>query len=91
MVGLLWLPGSFVVYGNGQEIYRWDSPRVANQPALLILQNELGGWDNEPVDDAELPADFVVDYIRVWQRKDLASPADGPKPNKGSFDIRKEK
>ena len=29
VVGLLWLPGSFVVYGNGQEIYRWDSPRMS--------------------------------------------------------------
>jgi hypothetical protein len=38
-----------------------------------------GGWDNNAVDDKQLPADFVVDYVRVWQRKDLASAADGPK------------
>jgi beta-glucanase (GH16 family) len=86
VVGLLWTPGSYVVYGNGKEIFRWDSPRVSNLQAYLILQNEIGGWDNEEVDDAQLPADFVVDYIRVWQRKDLATPEDGPKPNKGDLD-----
>jgi beta-glucanase (GH16 family) len=86
VVGLLWLPGRFVVYGNGQEIFRWESPRVSAHPAHLILQNEIGGWDAEPVDDTQLPADYVVDYIRVWQRKDLASPADGPKPNQGRPD-----
>jgi hypothetical protein len=35
------------------------------------------------MDDAQLPADLAIDYIRVWQRKDLASPEDGPKPNDG--------
>ncbi len=86
VVGLLWTPGSCIVYGNGKEIFRWESPRISNQQAYLILQNEIGGWDNEDVDDSQLPADYVVDYIRVWQRKDLASPEDGPKPNKGDFD-----
>ncbi len=86
VVGMLWTPGSLVVYGNGQEIFRWENPRVSNQQEFLILQNQIGGWDNDPVDDAQLPADFVVDYLRVWQRKDLASPDDGPKPNKGDFD-----
>ena len=33
-----------------------------------------------PLDDpARLPDDFVIDYVRVWQRKDLASEADGPR------------
>lgn len=86
VVGLLWTPGSYVVYGNGREIFRWDSPRISSQQAHLILQNEIGGWDNEEVDDAQLPSDYAVDYIRIWQRKDLVSAEDGPKPNKGDFD-----
>jgi beta-glucanase (GH16 family) len=86
VVGLLWTPGSYVVYGNGKEIFRWESPRISNQQANLIVQNQLGGWDNEDPDDAQLPADFVVDYIRVWQRKDLATPEDGAKKNGGGLD-----
>ncbi len=86
IVGLLWTPGSLVFYGNGKEFARWESPRVSAFQAELILQNLIGGWDNEELDDAQLPADFVIDYIRVWQRKDLATPEDGAKPNKGGLD-----
>ena len=39
-----------------------------------------GGWDNTALDDAQLPNDLVIDYVRVWQRKDLASQDDGKKP-----------
>lgn len=86
VVGLLWTPGSLVFYGNGKEFARWESPRVSALQAELILQNLIGGWDNEELDDSQLPADFVVDYIRVWQRKDLATPEDGPKQSKGGLD-----
>jgi beta-glucanase (GH16 family) len=85
-VGFLWTPGSMIVYGNGMEIWRWESPRISSQESFMILQNEIGGWDNERVDDSTLPADYVVKYIRVWQRKDLATPEDGPKPNQGHED-----
>jgi hypothetical protein len=30
-----------------------------------------GGFEYEPLDPATLPADLEIDYIRVWQRKDL--------------------
>jgi hypothetical protein len=33
----------------------------------------MGGWDNNDLDDARLPDDFTIDYVRVWQRKDLAA------------------
>ena len=28
----------------------------------------------------QLPADYLIDYVRVWQRKDLASALDGKQP-----------
>ena len=83
VVGLLWTPGSVVFYGNGEEFARWESPRISSVSSTLIFQNLIGGWDNAELNEAQLPADFVVDYIRVWQRKDLASPGDGPHPNQG--------
>ncbi|XHR28466.1 MAG: hypothetical protein ACFUZC_21435 [Chthoniobacteraceae bacterium] len=82
-VGMLWLPGLVVMYDNGKEAARWESPRIATVQEYIELTAITGGWESEPMDDAQLPADFVVDYIRVWQRKDLASPQDGPKPNDG--------
>ncbi len=89
--GLLWLPGLMVIYDNGREVYRWESPLVGNQPEYIILNMVQGGFNhfNEPLDDAQLPQDFTIDYVRVWQRKDLASPVDGPKPNQGTLDAPK--
>ena len=69
--GLLWTPGSAVFYCNGQELWRWEGPRVSNVPANFIIEMTTGGWDNNAVDDKQLPADYLVDYVRVWQRKDF--------------------
>ncbi len=76
--GLLWLPGKAVFYANGVEVARWENERVCNVRSYPILYMVSGGWDNNALDDAQLPADFVIDYIRIWQRKDLASDADSP-------------
>jgi beta-glucanase (GH16 family) len=77
--GLLWTPGEAVYYCNGKQMLDFKSDRVSDAPSNIIFNFVSGGWDNLPLDDAKLPATFVVDYVRVWQRKDLASPADGPK------------
>ena len=65
---------------------RWDNPRISDTQAYILLDNFTGGWESDPMDDKQLPADLLIDYVRVWQRKDLASPEDGPKPNKGLLD-----
>ncbi len=70
--GLLWLPGLTVYYCNGRELLRWEDSRVANTPCDMMFTVPAGGWENSSVDDAKLPADLVIDYVRVWQRKDLA-------------------
>jgi beta-glucanase (GH16 family) len=78
--GLLWTPGSAVFYCNGKELWRWEDPQVGNIPSSILIEMTTGGWDNNAVDDAQLPADYLIDYVRVWQRKDLASDADKIKP-----------
>lgn len=70
-VGLLWLPGEMAIYGNGLMLAGWKDPRIASVPAYLILYMVSGGWDNDPLDPRRLPADFEIDYVRAWQRKDL--------------------
>jgi beta-glucanase (GH16 family) len=82
-VGMLWTPGQVIMYDNGKEAARWETPRVGSVPEYMILDNVTGGWEADPLDEKQLPGDFVIDYIRVWQRKDLASAVDGPKPNDG--------
>ncbi len=77
--GLLWLPGRAEMYNNGRLIARWESPRVCSVPCDLMFTHVSGGWDNDRLDDSKLPDDFVIDYVRCWQRKDLASEVDGVK------------
>ena len=59
-------------YVNGREVARWEHPRVGDIASEIMFTMPVGGWDNEklPV-DSELPADFLIDYVRVWQRADL--------------------
>jgi beta-glucanase (GH16 family) len=75
VVGLLWTPGSVVFYANGQPVGQWDNPRISSVPSTLMFTLPCGGWDNNAVEDATLPADFVIDYVRCWQRKDLLNSA----------------
>jgi beta-glucanase (GH16 family) len=75
--GVLWLPGKLVYYAQGKEVGHWENQRVCDQPMDLMFDLVTGGWDNDPLDDEQLPADFVIDYVRAWQRKDLATDADG--------------
>ena len=60
-----------IALGNGTELARWESERVANVPAHIFFYMVSGGWANEPLDDDELPDDFTIDWFRVWQRDDL--------------------
>ena len=82
-VGMLWLPGQVIYYNNGKEIGRWENERVCDVQSNIILYMVSGGWANTPLRDDKLPDDFVVDYVRVWQRADLATPEDGFKQNDG--------
>lgn len=75
--GLLWEPGRAVYFVNGREIGRVESDRISDLPGMIIFTLPIGGWDNRPLNDAHLPADFIIDYVRVWQRSDLASAVDG--------------
>ena len=85
-VGLLWTPGVAVFYSNGKEAFRWENERVSDVPSFIRYDLVTGGYGNTLVDDAQLPGDFCIDYVRVWQRKDLATPGDGPKQNSGDPD-----
>jgi len=87
--GLLWTPGLAIMYNNGKEVFRWEGQRVGDVPCYLMLDMVSGGWTttkdvpvNSRLNDAKLPDDFIIDYVRAWQRKDLATPEDGPKPSK---------
>lgn len=81
--GLLWTPGVAVYYINGKEVARWESPRISEITSNIMFTNVTGGWDNDQPDVTQMPDDYVIDYVRCWQRKDLASAVDGFKAPTG--------
>ena len=79
-MGLLWTPGLAIYYCNGKEIARMESDRVSNVTSDIMFTLPGGGWAQSVPKDEDLATgknEFIIDYIRVWQRKDLASAEDG--------------
>jgi beta-glucanase (GH16 family) len=68
--GVLWEPGLIVFYCNGKELDRFEDPRVPSTPEEFLFTQPSGGWDNDQLDDKQLPSDWKVDYVRAWSLKD---------------------
>lgn len=73
--GLEWNEEEYIFYINGVETFRTDFGGVSQNEEYLILSLELGGENAVP--DAEMDTSkeykFIVDYVRVYQYKDLIS------------------
>ena len=63
---------------NGKQLLR-----VFSVPSYCVLDSVVGEWEKELIHVEQLPGDLVIDYFRVWQRKDLASPVNGTLANDG--------
>ncbi len=69
--GLLWEPGKITLYCNGRVVGTWKNDRIASVPEYIMYTMPIGGWGgNTNVDDSKLPAYFIVDYVRVWQKEE---------------------
>jgi beta-glucanase (GH16 family) len=71
--GLLWEPGRATFYCNGTAIAKWEDPRVASVPEYILFTAVSGGWGGNDLTGEGLPDDLVIDYVRAWQRADLAA------------------
>lgn len=77
--GLEWNEDGYIFYINGVETGRSKFGGVSKCPEYMILSCEVDGVDGEPFygwsglitknKKNELPAEFVVDYVRVYQYK----------------------
>ena len=73
--GLEWNEDEYIFYINGVESFRTSFGGVSQNPEYLILSVEMRGDDGIPSQRDNAPADgaeFIVDYVRVYQYKDLA-------------------
>ena len=81
--GLEWSPEEYIFYLNGHECGRIITGGVSDNPEYLLLSCEVAGKDGVADADrhgtgkigltpkANWPAEFVVDYVRCYQYKDL--------------------
>ncbi len=66
--GVNWQPGSLVWYVDGVERARFTGPEVTSKESYLLLNLAVGGnWPGSPDASTVFPADYLVDYVRVYQ------------------------
>ncbi|MBM7086191.1 glycoside hydrolase family 16 protein [Micromonospora sp. MMS20-R2-29] len=69
-----WEPGVIRWYIDGRQVWQRDRSTTPwfdeafNKPFNLRLNFQVGGWLGDPDAATRFPADFRVDYVRVWQR-----------------------
>ncbi len=71
--GVEWNEEGYIFYINGIETIR-SSYGLSHEPEYLILSVEVGGNDAIPAAGLaknDYPADYLVDYVRAYQYKDL--------------------
>ena len=63
-----WSPTRVIWYRDGIERFRVDGrDKVPHDFMYLIANMQVGGWAGSPDDSTVVPAEFHVDYIRVYQ------------------------
>lgn len=72
--GLEWNENEYIFYINGKETFRTDFGGVSQNEEYLILSVEMRGENGIPSNRKNAPgeeAQFIVDYVKVYQYKDL--------------------
>lgn len=70
--GLEWNEEEYIFYINGRETFRTDFGGVSQNPEYLILSVEMKGENGVPSQRENVKgeeAEFIVDYVKVYQYK----------------------
>ncbi len=68
--GLEWQQDAIVWYLDGQEQWRFtEKDNISSEPMYMLLNLAVGGnWPGAPDSNTIFPANFTIDYVRVWKR-----------------------
>jgi len=66
--GFLWDRHSYTLFIDGKRVYTTYYP-ISQTFQYIVLSSEITKWAG-PLDISNLPGDFLIDYVRVYQRKD---------------------
>jgi beta-glucanase (GH16 family) len=64
---LRWYLDGKLIWQRNSSTTPWFD-KAFNKPYNLRLNFQVGGWLGNPDASTIFPADFVVDYVKVWQR-----------------------
>lgn len=67
-VAVEWEPGELRWFVDGVLRHRSDQS-VPDGPMFLLVNLAVGGWAESPTEETPFPAEFVVDYVKVWRKK----------------------
>lgn len=66
-----WKPNTIIFYIDNIEVHRVVDPKVSQQDMYVIANTALGGWwAGSPDNTTPFPGEFVIDYIRVYQKSE---------------------
>ena len=68
--GVQWKAGEIIWYVDGVAVHTLTDANVSYQLMYVIINLAIGGnFNTQPVDDSRLPAELLVDYVRVYQER----------------------
>lgn len=72
--GVDWQPDQIIWYVDGVTRFKFtEAAYIPAEPMYLILNLAVGGnWPGSPNADTSFPSRFEIDYVRVFQRADIA-------------------
>jgi beta-glucanase (GH16 family) len=69
-----WTPDEYVFFVDDRETWRTRAGGVCQSPNWILLTEEIGNvgsgpgqWGVGPIEQATLPDEYRVDYVRVWR------------------------
>jgi len=69
-IGVRWTQGELLFFVNGYPTFQVQGDNVSSQAMYLIMNLAVGGlWVDDPDTSTPEPAEFKIDYIRVYQSK----------------------
>ncbi|MEI2298801.1 glycoside hydrolase family 16 protein [Ensifer sp. MJa1] len=68
--GLEWRKDAVIWYLDGKELWRYTKAEgISQEPMYLLINLAVGGnWPGSPNAKTKFPAEFLIDYVRVWRR-----------------------
>jgi beta-glucanase (GH16 family) len=71
--GVDWQVDHITWYFDGREVFQVDTPPDLHKPMYLLVNLAVGGnWPGSPNFMTPFPANYRIDYIRVYKAKDAA-------------------